>query len=206
MTAQTIILATRNTGKLQEFLSYSLPYTLITQDDNAYTRDLPTPEETGLTFVENALIKARTVSQASGLPAIADDSGLIVPALQGAPGIYSARFSGIHATDHENRDKLLHDMRSIPISERQAYFCCTIVMLRASHDPMPIITQAQWHGVITHKPCGQNGFGYDSLFYIPSLGCTAAEMSIQEKNQYSHRAQALTQLAQRIVIDTQKNI
>lgn len=185
---QKIVLASKNPGKLKEFQAILDPkkYALILQDG-----DTMAPEETGLTFVENALIKARAVCRATGLPAIADDSGLIVPALDGAPGIYSARYASIHATDQENREELLQEIQSISSQKRQAYFHCAIVLLQNENDPVPLIAQASWHGMITDKPQGNNGFGYDALFYLPSLNCTAAELSPEEKNRSSHRAQAL---------------
>lgn len=185
---QTMVLASKNPGKLKEFQAILDPtqYSLILQKDEALS-----PEETGLTFIENALIKARAVCRATGLPAIADDSGLIVPALKGEPGIYSARYAGEHATDHDNREKLLQAIQSVSPQERHAYFQCAIVLLKSENDPVPIIAQASWHGMIIDTPKGNNGFGYDALFYLPSLSCTAAELSPEEKNQLSHRAQAL---------------
>lgn len=189
-----ILLATSNKGKLKEFQAILNPkkYTLISQE----TQSIPSAEETGLTFIENALIKARTACQASGLPSMADDSGLVIPALQGAPGIYSSRFAGEHATDEQNRQKLLQEIQKIPEFNRQAYFYCAIVFLLSENDPTPLIAEAAWYGSITEKTAGQNGFGYDSIFYIPSLECTAAELSPKEKNQISHRAQALKKLQQ----------
>lgn len=188
---QKIVLASKNSGKLKEFQAIldRKKYVLILQDDNVLS-----PEETGLTFIENAFIKARAVCRATGLPAIADDSGLIVPALNGAPGIYSARYAGIHANDQDNREKLIQAIQSIPPQKRHAYFQCAIVLLKSENDPVPLIAQASWHGMMTDTPKGTHGFGYDALFYLPSLNCTAAELLPEEKNRISHRAQALKEL------------
>lgn len=188
---QKIVLASKNSGKLKEFQAIldRKKYVLILQDDNVLS-----PEETGLTFIENAFIKARAVCRATGLPAIADDSGLIVPALNGAPGIYSARYAGIHANDQDNREKLIQAIQSIPPQKRHAYFQCAIVLLKSENDPVPLIAQASWHGMMTDMPKGTHGFGYDALFYLPSLNCTAAELLPEEKNRISHRAQALKEL------------
>lgn len=190
-----ILLASSNPGKLKEFQAIlnSTQYQLIPQE----TQNIASAEETGSTFLENALIKARAACCASGLPAIADDSGLVVPALNGAPGIYSARFAGIGANDQKNIEKLLHEMHQIPAEKRQAYFHCTLVFLRSEKDPDPIIAQACWDGIINEAPRGQNGFGYDPIFYIPSFNCTSAELSPEEKNRHSHRAKALQLLQQK---------
>lgn len=189
---KTLLLASSNQGKLKEFQAIIDPalYHLIPLD----THKITLPEETGLTFVENALIKARAACVASGLPSIADDSGLIVPALNGAPGIYSARFAGNHASDQENREKLLQEMQSLSPPQRQAYFQCVIVLMENENDPVPLIAQASWHGIIAEAPRGTQGFGYDPIFYLPELGKTAAELMPEEKNMLSHRAQALQQL------------
>ena len=189
---KNILLATSNLGKLKEFQDILNPtkYHLTTLD----THKIQLPEETGSTFVENAIIKSRAACQASGLPSIADDSGLIVPVLKGAPGIYSARFAGKEATEEENREKLLRDMKNIPEPSRHAYFQCVIVFMESAIDPAPLIAQASWHGIIADTPRGENGFGYDSLFYVPVLKRTAAELSSDEKNTQSHRALALQQL------------
>lgn len=186
---KVILLATTNTGKLKEFQAIlnGSKYTLVTQA-------LPTVEETGLSFIENALLKARAACHFSGLPAITDDSGLVVPALNGAPGIYSSRYAGVNVSEEENRQKLLQEIVAIPSCKRQAYFYCSIVLLRHEKDPTPLIAQATWQGEIIETPRGSNGFGYDSLFYIPALHCTAAELSPEEKNTISHRGQALQAL------------
>ena len=152
-------------------------------------------DETGLTFVENAIIKARNAALHSKLPAIADDSGLVVDALNGAPGVISARYAGSQASDQENLQKLLLDMQDIPESQRSARFICVIVLMRHANDPFPIITQASWEGSILTQPQGNNGFGYDPVFWVSSENCSSAELSALQKNQLSHRGQALRQLA-----------
>ncbi len=184
-----IVLATSNHGKLKEIQSSltSLDIALIPQSDF----NVPSIEETGLSFVENAILKARNASQHSQLPALADDSGLAVDALGGAPGIFSARFAGQNANDQDNIQKLLVDMGSI--ENRSARFHCAIAYVRHYQDPVPIICQAQWEGQILLEPIGKGGFGYDPVFYIPALGCTAAELSSQQKNSLSHRAKAIAE-------------
>ncbi len=197
---RTVLLATSNKGKLKEFqeMLEINHYHLISLE----SKNISLPEETGLTFVENALIKARAACRASGLPSLADDSGLIVPALNGEPGIYSARFAGNNATDQDNRKKLLKEIQHIQPEQWQAYFHCVIVFMRDENDPVPYITQASWHGMITNTPKGSNGFGYDSIFYVPSLRKTAAELSSEEKNTISHRALALRELKKQLRLMT----
>ena len=156
--------------------------------------EVPKIEESGLTFVENALLKARNAAKHSGLPAIADDSGLEVDALNGAPGIYSARFAGPDASDADNNTKLLTELANVTDRERTARFQCVLVYLRHENDPVPLICQGSWEGTILHTPQGENGFGYDPLFYIASENCSSAELPPEQKNQLSHRAQALRQL------------
>ena len=147
--------------------------------------------ETGHTFVENAIIKARHAAELAQLPAIADDSGLEVDALQGAPGIYSARYAGEHASDDDNLRKLLAALAGRKASERTARYCCALVYMRWGHDPFPLITQASWEGRIGEAPRGSGGFGYDPIFELPERGVTVAELPAAEKNQLSHRGQAL---------------
>jgi len=151
-------------------------------------------EETGLTFVENALIKARHAAKISGLPAIADDSGIEVDALNGAPGIYSARFAGVGATDSENLDKLLRDIASIDEPLRTARFQCVLVLLRHEKDPTPIICQGTWEGSLLREIKGENGFGYDPIFWLEDKQCTSAQLPPEIKDQLSHRGQALRKL------------
>ena len=192
-----IVLASGNMGKVREFQSLveQLPLNIIPQSQF----DLEVAEESGLTFVENALIKARHAARHTGLAAIADDSGLVVPALDGAPGIYSSRYAGNTASDADNIDKLLATMQDLEGDKRQAFFVCVLVYLRHAKDPTPIICQGQWHGHILPQPQGNSGFGYDPVFYIDSLGKTAAELDKAEKNLLSHRGQAMRQLIPQLV-------
>ncbi len=159
---------------------------------NQADHDIPSPVEDGSTFIENALIKARAVSAASQLPAIADDSGLVVPALDGAPGIYSARYAGDGATDADNNAKLLEELAEK--QDRRAHYYTSLVFLSHADDPAPLIAWGEWHGEILHSPQGDGGFGYDPLFLIPHLAKSAAQLPAQEKNLLSHRGKALTQL------------
>ncbi len=189
---QRIVLATGNPGKVFELngVLEDLGVEVIAQAEFA----VPEIVESGLTFVENALLKARNAAKCTGLPAIADDSGLEVDALKGAPGIYSARFAGPGAGDVDNNAKLLLELEGIVDAQRRARFQCVLVYLRHEHDPVPLICQGSWEGAILHAPQGENGFGYDPLFYIKALGCSAAELSAEQKNKLSHRGQALRQL------------
>jgi XTP/dITP diphosphohydrolase len=155
------------------------------------------PEENGLSFIENALIKARHAARVSGLPALADDSGLAVDALGGAPGIHSARYAG-GKDDAANNAKLLDALREVPDAERGAQFVCALALVRHADDPLPIICEGLWQGRILHAPQGGNGFGYDPLFWIQELGCSSAELDSQTKNRLSHRARAMAQLKQRL--------
>lgn len=180
------VLATGNAGKLREMRSLLPGYDVAPQSD--FTRERV--EETGLTFVENAILKARHACSASGLPAVADDSGLEVDALDGAPGIYSARYAGEHARDRENVERLLQELDGV--SGRSARFRCVIVAMRHPSDPAPLICDAAWEGEIARSPRGCNGFGYDPVFLVPDLGVTAAELPSDEKNARSHRGQALS--------------
>jgi len=188
MTRQ-IVIATHNPGKLHEFQQAlkTLNCELVSQ--KAYGID--EPYETGSTFVENAVIKARNVCQLTGNPAIADDSGLQVDALGGAPGVKSARYSGESRDDQSNIAKLLQKMQQVPDAKRAARFHCVSVYLRHAEDPGPIICEGIWEGLILHSGQSDSGFGYDPVFYIPSQQCTAAELSTERKNQLSHRGQAL---------------
>jgi XTP/dITP diphosphohydrolase len=192
-----IVLATGNKGKLTEFqhLLELLPFDILPQSDF----EIPEAVEDGLSFVENALIKARHASRLTDLPAIADDSGLEVDALNGAPGIYSSRFSGENATDQQNNLRLLSLLQEVPREQRTARFHCLLVYLRHAEDPTPLICQGTWEGLIGFIPEGDNGFGYDPLFYIPELGCTSAQLGKEEKNRISHRAKAMALLQERLV-------
>ncbi len=164
---------------------------------SAFTR--ASVAETGLTFVENAILKARDAAQLTQLPAIADDSGLEVDALQGAPGIYSARYAGEHASDDDNLRKLLATLAGRPAAERAARYCCALVYMRWDHDPFPLISQASWEGRIAAQPRGAGGFGYDPIFELPQRGVTVAELPAAEKNQLSHRGRALRGLVEQLV-------
>ena len=191
---ETWILASGNRGKLDELAAMLADFdiALLAQHELG----IPAVEETATTFVENALIKARNAAALGGLPALADDSGLVVEALDGAPGIRSARFSGPNATDGQNVTKLLEAMTDVPDGSRGAHFHCSIVLLRSADDPAPLIAEGRWHGEIARTPSGSGGFGYDPIFVDPALGVTAATLAREDKNRVSHRAQALAALAQ----------
>ncbi|MFP4611163.1 MAG: RdgB/HAM1 family non-canonical purine NTP pyrophosphatase, partial [Thiohalophilus sp.] len=176
---QRIVLASNNPGKVREIdqMLAGLDLQVLPQSEfNA--GDV---EETGLTFVENAILKARNAAQHANLPAIADDSGLEVDALNGAPGIYSARYAGINASDEQNLQKLLTDLADVPDAERSARFQCLLVYLRHASDPTPLICQGTWEGLITREPQGDNGFGYDPVFYVPDQHCTSAQLPAETK-------------------------
>ena len=189
---QKIVLASNNKGKVRELskMLSALDMEVLPQA----TFDIDDADETGLTFVENAIIKARHAAKIAGLPAIADDSGLEVDALNGSPGIYSARYSGEGATDEKNLLKLLDALKDVPEEKRTARFQCLLVYMRHAEDPTPLICQGTWEGVITTEPMGDNGFGYDPVFYVPTHNCSSAQLSAEEKNALSHRGQALTKL------------
>ncbi|MCW8945069.1 MAG: XTP/dITP diphosphatase [Sedimenticola sp.] len=189
---EKVVLASGNAGKVREINQLLAQHQIqvIPQSDF----DTPEAEETGLTFVENAILKARNAARHSGLPAIADDSGIEVDALNGAPGIYSARFAGPACDDQANNDKLLADLQGIADEERTARFQCVLVYLRHADDPTPLICQGTWEGRILHEEQGANGFGYDPLFLAPEFGCSSAELTPEQKNSLSHRGQALRKL------------
>lgn len=190
-----IVLATGNRKKLAE-IEAVLParFNAVAQTELGVKE----AAETGLTFVENAIIKARNAARATGLPAIADDSGLEVDRLDGAPGIYSSRYAGETATDEDNNNKLLSELDGVTEDRRGARFQCVIVMLRHAFDPVPVIATGTWQGTILGAPRGTNGFGYDPLFYIEGLARTAAELDSDTKNLLSHRGQALRQLSDKL--------
>jgi len=188
----TIVLASNNPGKVREFNALLAGHhTEVVPQSNFQVPDV---EETGLTFVENALIKARNAALHTGLAAIADDSGIEVDALNGAPGIYSARYAGPGATDQANLEKLLLDLSDVPESERTARFQCLMVYLRHVNDPTPLIFQGTWEGRILFTPRGTQGFGYDPVFFVPTHDCSSAELPPEVKNALSHRGQALRKL------------
>ena len=188
MTKQ-VVLASGNAGKLKEFsiLLAGLGADVVPQS----ALNVPEADETGLSFVENAILKARNAAEFTGLPALADDSGIVVDALQGQPGIYSARFSGVGAGNAANNRKLLAELQDVPVEQRSARFRCCIVFARDARDPVPLIAEASWEGQILLSPAGEQGFGYDPLFYVPTHGCSAAELGAVEKSRISHRGQAM---------------
>jgi len=187
-----VVLASGNQGKLVELQNAldNFDVELVPQTHFG----VESVEETGLTFVENAILKARHASKVTGLPALSDDSGLEVDALFGAPGIYSARFAGVDANDEKNNLKLLEEMTDVPDDKRSARFHCILVYVRHWQDPTPIICQGSWEGMIKNALEGDGGFGYDPLFFVPELARSAAQMSKAEKNEISHRGQAIHQL------------
>jgi len=186
-----IILASNNSGKIREFNTMLTGIYKVVSMRDMQVEEVP---ETGLTFVENALIKARNASAQSGLPALADDSGIVVDALNGAPGIYSARFAGDHGDDEANTQKLLEDMAQVPDAQRTARFWCAIVYVEHANDPTPIVIQRGWEGEIMREKSGENGFGYDPIFYVPTHKKASAELSAEQKNTISHRGKALQAL------------
>lgn len=191
-----LVLASGNPGKLREFeaLLSPLAYRISPQADFS----VPEVEESGLTFIENALLKAREACRISGLPALADDSGLEVDALQGAPGIYSARYAGEPKSDEANNRKLLAAIDRVPEDQRTARYWCVLVLLRHAKDPVPLIVQVSWEGRILTSPRGEGGFGYDPLFWLPDIGMSVAELSGEEKNRLSHRGRALQALVEQL--------
>jgi XTP/dITP diphosphohydrolase len=189
---KSIVLASGNPGKLREFAQILSEFHLDVVPQSQF--NVPSVPETGQSFVENALIKARHAAQYTGLPAMSDDSGIEVDALEGAPGIYSARFAGEGATDEDNNALLLEKLKEIPDEQRIARYHCVIVYMQHANDPMPLICQGSWEGRILHEPRGHRGFGYDPLFYVPTHDCASAELPAEVKNQLSHRGQALRAL------------
>jgi XTP/dITP diphosphohydrolase len=189
---QKVVLATGNPGKVREMADLLAAFGL---DIVAQTElGVESAEETGLTFIENAILKARHAAAITGLPAIADDSGLAVDALGGAPGIYSARYAGEDASDLQNLLKLLAALENVPDDKRQAQFHCVLVYLRHAEDPTPLVFHGSWQGEITRSAVGEGGFGYDPIFFVPKLGKTAGEMTKAEKHAVSHRGKAMTLL------------
>ncbi len=191
-----LVLATSNRGKLAELqpLLADAGFELVAQSDLGVDDAV----EDGRTFVENALIKARHASAATGLPALADDSGLVVPALGGAPGLLSARYAGAHGDSAANIARLMHEMRDLRDHGRRAHFFCVLVLLRSPGDPQPLVAEGEWHGSILAAPRGTGGFGYDPVFLDPALGVTAAELEPARKNVISHRGRAIARLRERL--------
>jgi len=191
MSEQRVVLASNNKGKLRELGELLADHHIQVLPQSEF--DIPEAVEDGLSFVENAILKARNAARHSGLPAIADDSGLEVDALKGAPGIYSARYAG-DGGDAANNAKLLEALKDVPDEQRTARFQCLMVYMRHAEDPTPLICQGTWEGRILREPQGDNGFGYDPLFYVPGENASAAELSAEIKNAQSHRGQALRAL------------
>ncbi len=191
-----IVLASGNAGKLREFqqLLSGCGFEIVPQSDF----DLDAAEETGTTFVENAIIKARHACRATGLPAIADDSGIEVDALNGRPGVYSARYAGVDATDESNNQKLLRELTGVSDESRTARYHAVLAFMRHADDPTPILCHGVWEGSILTEPRGQGGFGYDPLFFVPTHSCASAELEKSEKNRISHRGKAMQELLQKI--------
>lgn len=191
-----IVLASGNAGKVRELNHLLSGYDIEIVPQTQF--NIPEAVEDGLSFVENSIIKARHAAKLTGLPSIADDSGIEVDALNHAPGIYSARYSGEGANDQKNNEKILHELRGVPEAKRSARYQCVLVFMRDGNDPMPIIAQGSLEGRILEKPIGTGGFGYDPLFFLPEQGCSAAEISLDEKNKISHRAKAMQALLQQL--------
>ncbi len=194
--ARTLVLASGNPGKLRELRAMlrSLGWNVRSQDE----WHVPSADEDGLTFIENALNKARHAAQHTGLPSLGDDSGLVVDALGGAPGIYSSRYAGEPSEAAANNRKLLKDMQHVPPGKRTALFYCALALVRHARDPSPLFATGSWHGSIMENPRGSGGFGYDPLFWVASHACTAAELEPAIKNRLSHRGQALAGLVRQL--------
>ena len=191
------VIASSNAGKLREFREMlgDSGIEFVTQGEPG----VGDADETGLTFVENALLKARKAARETGMPALGDDSGLCVDALDGAPGLYSARYAGVHGNAGANIDKLLEALRDVPEAQRGAHFYAVIVLLRHAEDPQPLIAEGVWSGRILHERRGDGGFGYDPVFFDPDLGVCAAELDAQRKNRITHRGRALAALRAKLL-------
>ena len=189
-----LVLASHNAGKLKELQAMLGAHVRVRSVGEFSDVE---PEETGLSFVENAILKARHAARVSGLPALADDSGLAVDALGGAPGIYSARYAG-GKDDAANNAKLLTALQEVPDAARGAQFVCALALVRHADDPLPILCEGLWRGRILHQARGEHGFGYDPLFWVPETGCSSAELPAEQKNRISHRARAMSLLKQRL--------
>lgn len=189
---RTVVLASGNLGKLREINDLLKGTGIEVSSQSRF--GIPAAEETGATFLENAILKARHAARHAGHPAIADDSGIEVDALGGAPGVHSARYAGVSASDSENLQKLLAALHDVPSDKRTARFQCVMVYVRDARDPSPIVARGTWSGRIAFAPRGDNGFGYDPVFLVPGRGCTSAELAPEEKNRLSHRSQALRAL------------
>jgi XTP/dITP diphosphohydrolase len=188
--SQQIVLASGNPGKIREIQAIFACHPIVPQSSFNVTE----ADETGSTFVENAIIKARNAALHCQLPSIADDSGLVVDALNGAPGVISARYAGIGASDQDNVHKLLKELEGVPENQRSARFICVLVFMEHAEDPFPVIAQGVWEGRILNRPAGEGGFGYDPIFWVPEHNCASAELPAAVKNSLSHRGQALRNL------------
>ncbi|ONG41533.1 non-canonical purine NTP pyrophosphatase, RdgB/HAM1 family [Alkanindiges hydrocarboniclasticus] len=201
LTQDQLVLASNNAGKIAElqqiFSTLNLPIQVVPQKQF----EIPDAVEDGLSFIENAILKARHAAQLSGKPALADDSGLCVPILNGAPGIYSARYAGEHGNDALNNQKLLDDLKPYRSGTPtiQGYFVCVLALVRHQDDPLPLVYQGIWQGEILEQPRGSAGFGYDPLFWLPELGKSSAELDKAEKNKISHRGQAMQLFKQSLI-------
>ena len=196
MSKHKLVLASGNKGKLRELTALLQPFDFELHTQSEF--EVPDVAETGTTFVENAIIKARNAAAHTGLPAIADDSGIEVDALDGAPGVYSARFAGPDASDQENNSLLVQKLADVPEPQRTARYRAVIVYMAHAADPSPIICEGSWEGRIILQPSGEGGFGYDPYFYLPDQGCTSAELTADQKNALSHRGQALKLLVEKL--------
>jgi len=194
---EKILLASGNVAKIREIQALLEDKIIVPQSDF----NVPEVEETGFTFVENAILKARNACHFSGLSAIADDSGIEVDALGGAPGVISARYAGENASDWDNLEKLLEELVGVPDKDRTARFHCVLIYMRTASDPCPIIAQGVWEGVILHEPIGVNGFGYDPIFFVPEKNCSSALLEPEIKNRLSHRGKALKKLMEKLMND-----
>jgi XTP/dITP diphosphohydrolase len=194
---RTLVLASGNPGKLGELKAMFDPFGWVVRPQSDW--GISEAVEDGLSFVENALIKARHASRHTGLPALGDDSGLVVDALDGAPGIYSSRFAGAGADDSANNSKLLKALEGVPESARNAHFYCAMALLRHAQDPAPLLSCGRWDGRILETAAGAGGFGYDPLFRVPGRGCSSAELPAKVKNRLSHRGQALSVMMEQMV-------
>jgi len=190
LSSQQLVLASSNLGKIKEIQAILAKQVIVPQ--SAF--NVTDADETGSTFVENAIIKARNAALHCNLSSIADDSGLVVDALNGAPGVTSARYAGVGASDHDNVLKLLDELKGVPDEQRTARFICVMVFMEHANDPFPVIAQGVWEGRILQRPVGANGFGYDPVFWVPEHNCASAELSADVKNSLSHRGQALRSL------------
>jgi XTP/dITP diphosphohydrolase len=191
-----LVLASGNRGKLSELDAMLAPFGWTVMPQMEWGIDEAV--EDGLSFIENALIKARHASEHTGMPALGDDSGLVVDALNGGPGIFSARFAGPGADAGANNQKLLSEMSGVPESERGAHFYCAMALVRHAHDPVPLLATGTWNGRIMEAPAGDRGFGYDPLFWVPGEECSSAELPTRLKNQLSHRGQALSAMMEQM--------